>query len=326
MKIIKSFLNFWALIFGKKMRTVNKSYSTGDSIHWSKRDMQYIAETAQRMNDIINESLQIAKSTKNSETKASRVRVARQKLNELIDYCNKFTFIKIDKLHEVDTNIREFEAEIINEGHSDYIIKLQNDKTYHNNQELIKGMVFYATLQVRTPLSVLIHHGEGFHGPPSKVPRYGTEADGYWSYDLTPWRELGIDIDEMPESESASDVGPVKANEYLPFLIEFRKIVESQESVDKKIVEIKRLGRNNRLFKHFIRKLNAFYKYKSDFPNSFFYNQFTGIPGIGQKSAKSLFEAGIKTFDDLNNADDKIILGIPGIGPAALKKIKSFDK
>lgn len=322
MRIVKSFLNLLALIFGRKMRTVNKSYSTGDSIHLSKRDIQCIAETAKRMTDIINESLQIAKSTKNSETKASRVRVARQKLNELIDYSNKFTFIKIEKLHEVDANIREFEAEIGNRDNS--LIKLPNDALYYENRNVIKGLIFRVTLQIRTPLSVLIHQGEYFHGPPSKAPQYGTEADGYWSYELTTWRELGIDMDEMSETRGAADVGPVKASEYLPFLIEFRQIVESQETVDKKIAEIKELSNKNELFNYFSRQLNGFYKYKGDFPASFFYNQLTDIPGIGQKSAKSLFEAGIKTFDDFKNADDKIILGIPGIGPVALKKIKKY--
>jgi ERCC4-type nuclease len=128
-------------------------------------------------------------------------------------------------------------------------------------------------------------------------------------------------MDELPEV-AASDVGTATASEYLPFLIEFRKIVESKESIDKKIIEIKRLGRNNRLFKDFTIKLNDFYK--NDFPASFFYNQFTQIPGIGQKSAKALFEAGIKTFDDLKNADDRTLLAVPGIGPVALKKIKKF--
>jgi DNA polymerase/3'-5' exonuclease PolX len=170
----------------------------------------------------------------------------------------------------------------------------------------------------------LIHYGERFYGPPNKAPKYGTEADGFWSYETITWRELGVDMDELPEVEGASDVGPIKASEYLPFLIEFRKIIESQESIDKKIAEIKELGNRTALFNYFILKLNEFYKYKGDFPNSIFYNQFTFIPGVGKKSAKSLFDAGIRTHDELKNADDKTLLAIPGIGPAALKKIREF--
>lgn len=201
---------------------------------------------------------------------------------------------------------------------------MQDDTTYYKNHNLIKALIFHATMQVRTPLSVLNHHGERFSGSPSRAPKYGSEADGYWSYELTTWQELGIDIPELPEVEGAADVGPIKASEYLPFLIEFRKIVETHDSVDNKIAKIKKLGNKNNLFKHFIKKLNEFYKYKGDFPNSFFYNQFADIPGIGNKSAKLLFKAGIKSFDDLKNADDTIILSIPGIGPVALKKIRKY--
>jgi len=322
MGIFKSIIDFFSTFFGSHNKTVEQSYMHGNSSYLSKSDVNITAKTAQRIVQIINESLQIANTTKNIETKISRVRLARQKLNELIQYANKFPFIKIDKLHEVELNIREFETEIAK--HNNVSIKLQDDETYYKSKDLIKGLIFHATLQIRTPLSVLIHHGERYCGPPSKAPQYGTESDGYWSYELITWRELGLDIDEMSTVESASDVGPVRAAEYIPFLIDFRKIVEGQESIDVKIANIKKLCRDNKQYQKYFRLLNKFNKYKGDFPASFFYNQLIAIPGIGAKSAKALFEAGINSFDDLKNADDKTLLATPGLGPAALKKIRGF--
>jgi hypothetical protein len=305
---------------GSQKMIVEQNQTYSKSSFLTKSDVKLIGETAQRIVQIINESLQIANTTKINETKISHVRLARQKLIELKEYANKYPFIEIDKLHEVESNIREFEVEI--ESYNNIIISSENDNTYYQNQDIFKGLIFKATLQIRTPLSVLIHHGETFSGPPSKAPRYGT--DGVWSPVTKTFRELGIDIDEISEGTEASEVGPVRASEYIPFLIDFRKIVEAQESIDVKIVNIKKLCRGNKQYQIYFRMLNKFYKYKGDFPASFFYNQFIVIPGIGAKSAKALFEAGIKTFDDLKNADDKALLAVPGIGQAALKEIKGY--
>ncbi len=304
----------------KKIGEQSQAYSK--SSYLTKSDVKLIAETAQRIVQIINESLQIANTTKNIETKTSRVRIARQKLIELKEYAKKYPFIKIDKLHEVESNIRTFEGEIDN--FNKVAISSENDGTYYQNRDILKGLTFHATLQIRTPLSVLIHHGETFSGPPSKAPRYGTEADGIWLYETKTWRELGLDIDEMSEVEAASDVGPVRASEYIPFLIDFRKIVEGQDAIDGKMAAIKKLCKGNKQYQKYFMRLNKSNEHKGDFPASFFYNQFIAIPGIGAKSAKTLFEAGINNIDDLKNADDKTLLAAPGIGPAAFKKIRGF--
>jgi hypothetical protein len=45
---------------------------------------------------------------------------------------------------------------------------------------------------------------------------------------LKTWRSLGIDMDEVPETTMASQVGylPVDGGDFLPFLLEYRMIVE----------------------------------------------------------------------------------------------------
>lgn len=139
----------------------------------------------------------------------------------------------------------------------------ENDEAYYQNSDVIKGFRFCATYQIRTPLSVLIHDGETFSGPPSKVPQYGTMADGIWIPETITWRELGIDIDEMPR-EVASDVGPVNPSEYMPFLIGFRKIVEGNTEVEEKIELIHNLCNQNDKYRKYCKLIDY------DFPYSFF--------------------------------------------------------
>jgi hypothetical protein len=284
--------------------------------------VKLIAENLQIIVNSINNALQIVNTTDNVETKILGVNQARKHLTMLKKYLKEYPFIKIDKLNEVESNIRTFEGEIQNANKS--IVKPKINETCYQNNDLVKGLRFAATLDITTPLSVLLHHGEAFSGPPEKAPRYGTEQDGIWLPEVKTWRELGVDIDEMSKGESASDVGPAEDSEYVAFLIDFRKIVEGQDSIDGKITAIKKLSKGNKQYQIYFRTLNKSNEHRGDFPASFFYNQFTVIPGVGVRSAKALFEAGIRTFDDLKNADDKTLLAAPGIGPVALKKIRGY--
>jgi len=45
---------------------------------------------------------------------------------------------------------------------------------------------------------------------------------------LKSWRDLGIDEDEVPESTMSSQIGqvPVDGGDFLPFLLEYRMIIE----------------------------------------------------------------------------------------------------
>jgi hypothetical protein len=249
-------------LFGSKKKIAEESHAYNKSSHLIKPDIKLIAETAQKIVNIINKSLQIANTTKNNKTKISRVRLARQKLIELKEYVKNYSFIKIDKLHDVESNIISFENEL--EDHDKYKYSLDDDDSYYRYNDVLKGLKFCATLQTRTPLSVLIHHGEIFSGPPSKAPQYGTMADGIWVPQTRTWRELGLDIDEMPEGEGASDAGPVRASEYLPFLIAFRKIVEGNADIKEQIELVHNLCNQNDRYREYCKHISY------DFPYSFF--------------------------------------------------------
>ena len=48
------------------------------------------------------------------------------------------------------------------------------------------------------------------------------------------------------------------------------------------------------------------------------------LPGVGSKSAKSLYDAGFKTTESIISADDKDLLAVPGVGIYLVKKLKNL--
>lgn len=72
---------------------------------------QIAASSAQRLVEIINESLQIANDSKNADTKISRLDLAKERLDELKDLVKENPWIKIDQLSEVEQNISTLEWE-----------------------------------------------------------------------------------------------------------------------------------------------------------------------------------------------------------------------
>jgi len=119
----------------------------------------------------------------------------------------------------------------------------QNNKIEHwkNNQDIINGLEFIATLQLRTPLRVLLRHGEIHRDINTAPPKYAKEMwEGIWTFNTKTYRELGIDIDKI-KGTHASDVGQVMADDYLPFLIAIRKIVELNEPIENRIKKLREM-------------------------------------------------------------------------------------
>jgi len=194
-----------------------------------------------------------------------------------------------------------------------------DDQSYYSNSDIVDGMQFSATLQIRTPLEVLKHHGELFRGPPSQAPQYGSQADGIWTFKTRTYRELGIAVDE-PEHTHASDAGAIKPSLYLPFLIQFRTIVESASTHEEKLAQLALLPQQSVQFKAIWRKLSAYY---DDFPASFFYLPFVALPGVGKQLARRLYEAGFRTPDEIVNASISRLTAVSGLGKATAAKIKA---
>jgi len=197
-------------------------------------------------------------------------------------------------------------------------IRLQDDESFEANRDAIEGLQFCATLHLRTPLAILRHHGELFAGPPSAAPKYGNSADGIWNYKTKSWAQVGINMTELPESQHATDIGPMKASEYLPFLLDFREIVESNEPHTVKLARLEGLSQKAGLFSAIWGRLQSTY---DDFPNSFFYVEFTKLPGVGRKMAKKLYDSGFCSVTEIVNSTKERLMSIPGMGMATAEKI-----
>ncbi|TDY04201.1 hypothetical protein [Thiohalophilus thiocyanatoxydans] len=74
---------------------------------------QAISASAQRLVEIINESLKIANESKNADTKVSRLDVAKKRLEELKKLSNEHPFIKLTQLAQVEQSIAELEQEFL---------------------------------------------------------------------------------------------------------------------------------------------------------------------------------------------------------------------
>lgn len=196
-----------------------------------------------------------------------------------------------------------------------------DDQSYIANQDIVDGLKFSATLNINTPLSVLRHHGDFFRGPFSEAPIYGTQADGVWLFKMKTFRDLGIDVDELPDSSRASDIGSVTTSDYLPFLVQFRSVVESNDTPDQKLRNLLELPKQSAHFNDIWQKLCASY---ADFPASFFYFPFISLPGVGRQLAKRLYDAGFRTTDEIVTSSLDRLTAIHGLGIATATKITSL--
>jgi hypothetical protein len=200
--------------------------------------------------------------------------------------------------------------------------------------EVIKHFYFQADMNISTPLSTLEHHGE-IRYPGDDLPKYGNLLRGIWIPVTKSWEELlgpkaarkakkllpGSDESAIGKSMQ-SDIGaiPSDGGKYLPFLREFRKIVESKGSPEAKRSAIESLAERDPEYRKFINRHERIDKEWMD--QWLGYNDFLGIADIATNISKSLYESGFRSSEDLMHAEDKQLLSVKGVGPATVKKIR----
>jgi Helix-hairpin-helix domain len=220
----------------------------------------------------------------------------------------------------------------------------------HGAEEILNGYRFCATLSLRTPLKVLEHHDERHPGPAERLPRYGESRDGIWIHQIKSWSEItGRPIPEIDctspayiasfrerlrqhgfgeeqaanaiPNAMASDIGPIPQDggDYLHFLKDFRRIVESGDSLDKKVAKLNGLFQSNATYTAFAKK------HGPDLATAWFAQALGEILGISQKRANVLFSASYRTLEELKTVDDLTLQKLPGIGPGTVKKIREVD-
>lgn len=137
------------------------------------------------------------------------------------------------KNNERNVNIKH--AEEITQTPSQYI------NIARKNKDIIEGMQFHATCQLRTPIDVFKKHGEVFKGD-GTPPTYGSPRDGIWVPKL-----LDSTYDFLDKgATTASDAGQVDADEYVDYAIGLLSIFESDMTIDDKMAQaLAYAGSNN---------------------------------------------------------------------------------
>lgn len=139
---------------------------------------------------------------------------------------------------------------------------------------------------------------------------------------LKTWGEIGIDIPEFVTTV-ASPIGYIMPDELIPFLIAFRKIIEAQNlNHESRIAVLLALSHNAAHGPYWRRFCQAY----DDLPYSFFYFPLTELPGVGRKTAKGLYAAGIRTREDIVAATVERLSKVPGIGNARAGKLQAFSR
>lgn len=102
---------------------------------------------------------------------------------------------------------------------------------------VIYGYQFCATMQMRTPLRVLEQHRRIERCDDTKLPKLIREQwEGIWSIKTRSFREIGIDIDDFPDGQMASEIGPIDADggDLLRFMILAKRIARCGTDLSEK--------------------------------------------------------------------------------------------
>jgi hypothetical protein len=191
---------------------------------------------------------------------------------------------------------------------------------WKGNDDITKALEFSATLQLRTPLRVLLRNGEVHSNLNTNPPEIAQEIwEGIWIPQIKTWSEMGINMDEMPESTMASDIGDVKEEDYLPFLITVRKIVESNESIEDRI----RMLREYPMIGEWLTCVES-HDGIDNIIDELFPRFIKTIPKINHAEASGLISLGLITPNLIAAARDGAILGIKGIGKEKVKALREY--
>lgn len=345
MGIISKFIK--SLISGAaepQQAQVQSGKTVSNEYNYSEKDKIIVQMTAESALRVFTESLDIANKSKNLATRESRLRVARENLNFLKELTNQHPFLHLENLQAVEVSINEVEAE------TQELIRMQNaslpiGKTIGElqdeplsawgNDDIIEGLKFSATMQLRTPLRVLLRHGEMHTDRKTAPPKIINEMwEGIWTAKTKSYEEIVSGPDSKPEDIEyfrridadleksrtvASDIGPIHPSDYLPFLISIRKIVELDETINNRIKKLRELPILDE-WKTYVKKHGG----KKRIIGYFFPRFIDTIPTLNLSIKGELSKLRLHTPNRIAAASDEMLLGIKGIGNAKLKTIRGY--
>ncbi|MFZ6773065.1 hypothetical protein ACO0LB_10165 [Undibacterium sp. SXout7W] len=184
---------------------------------------------------------------------------------------------------------------------------------------IFNGVQFSATMQLRTPLRVLLHHGEIHSKMPDDII-IRSQWEGIWLPATKTFSELGINMLE-PEGIMASQIGYIPSNGgyYLPFLIRVREIVETVNSVEWRIAELKTLLAEQ-IFVDPINSSGGISAVIDYFFPLFIYT----LPGLTELHRKKMIDLDLLTPRKILDEGSPHLLAMKGIGHKKLNDILMF--
>lgn len=214
--------------------------------------------------------------------------------------------------------------ETVSEPESITAGELQNAPMPSWMADVCDGLRFSVTLQLRTPLRVLLRHGEMYLKNDGQQPQIAREMwEGMWIPKSNFWKRLSVE----PVRILASDVGPISAEDYLPFLIAVRTIVEANEPIEHRIEKLCEMLTTAE-WQKFVNQRGPSHVSEStgaDWIVDCFFPPFVGtIPKVPVIARGALSRLGLDTPNKLSAAPDETLLAIKGIGRATLQVIRDY--
>ena len=188
------------------------------------------------------------------------------------------------------------------------------------NDDIITGLRFSATMQLGKPLRVLRRHGETHTIRSEATPQIAQDgSEGGWMPITKSFEEIACSPDSTADDIQffkrldaglgqahtvASDVGPIRADDYLPFLLAVREIIEAHDSIEHRIERLRGM------------------QIPADW--QVFLSRHLGIDGIIERFFPCFMNLapGLNTPNRIAAASDETLLAIKGIGPGKLKIIR----
>lgn len=182
------------------------------------------------------------------------------------------------------------------------------------SDDVLSHLEFAATMQLRTPLDALNHHGSICPADGRTPPFQVSMADGIW----LPVVDDAFSI-LRAGATMASDIGPIPYDdkEYLAFLKSIRSIVEQVSELSERRKGLYVMLKNSPWPKFITAHGGTDSIVDKFFP--MFITTINGLPKVSQDRLISLEHVTAKAIGAM---DDRYLLSIPGIGPAKLGALR----
>ena len=316
------------------------------SNNYSSNDIEVITPIAQRLVEVINESLTIANDSTNPETKISRLNVAKDKLSEFKELSEQYSFITIASLNEVESCIAELGNEFIiagyeeiaNSNHSSDTTKKSLETLAKDNKDIVSGFKLSVSMLPSTPLKLLKRHGEIAELIPESDSNMSS-SDAVWLQTLS---EKYAILSEGRTTWSPAGHIPKDDTEVLEYLIAAREIIEAPLLKPLSIISeaLSRLEVIKSLPSGPIYTNGDDYQIEKtkelvDYFPLFFENENKALSlvlmefgepsydGLSYEHILELYSKGFNSITEILSAPDEILMSLNGVGKKKLEKIRA---